>query len=96
MVNYQSIYNYFVILDNLYIYLPFIYVINNYMYFVGKNRGNPDDDLIKFKKKSSINDIPYPLKTFNLLLTGLRSILYQYLCNIFYFNDMFLSITSSC
>ena len=27
------------------------YVINNYMYFVGKNRGNPDDDLIKLKKK---------------------------------------------
>ena len=67
------------------------------MYFVGKNRGNHDDDLIKLKKKKgSINDIPYPLKTLNLLLTGLRSIMYQYLCNIFYFNDMFLSITSGC
>ena len=29
-----------------------VYVINNYMHFVGKNRGNPDDDLIKLKKKN--------------------------------------------
>ena len=45
---------------------------------------------------SSINDIPIPLKTFNCLLTGLCSIMYQYLCHIFNFSDMFLSITSGC
>ena len=32
---------------------------------------------------SSINYIPIPLKTCNCLLTGLKSIMYQYICNIF-------------
>ena len=45
---------------------------------------------------SSINDIPNLLKTFKCLLTGLWSITYRYICNIFNFNDMFLSITSGC
>ena len=39
-------------------------------------------------------DTPNLLKTCNCLLTGLRSIMYQYICNILNFKDMFLSITT--
>ena len=46
---------------------------------------------------SSINDMPNLLKTFKLSFS--RIMKYDvpiYICNIFNFNDMFLSITSGC
>ena len=45
---------------------------------------------------SSINDKPYPIKPFNCLLAGLRSILYQYYMQYLKFINMFHFITFGC
>ena len=44
----------------------------------------------------AIIDILNPLKAFKCLLTALTSIMYQHICSVINFIDIFLSIASGC
>ena len=43
----------------IFLFMSLFNIFSKYLYFVGKTRGNPDDDLIKKKKKKKKNSLMY-------------------------------------